>query len=722
MNETDTLYLSARRHHEAGRSDVARAIYRQIITINPRHAGAMQMLGILAHKSGKTLAALEFLKRAESEDPKNPALLINLGVVTREMGDTAAAKVFLLKALALDPKQSMGHFNLGNLYRETGDLLAALDSYEEALSLSPGDPNLLHNKGVTLRELGRVEAAARVFSEVIRLAPKHAGAPNSLGVIFLEQGEPEAALKILRQAAKLTPSSAETLNNLGLALVETGNVVEAGENLEEAVRLEPSNKQILKNIGSLDAKVGNIKAAQATWRRALELGNDDGLLFRLSTLLPVVASSLEEMNAARRELDDGLQKMARLDCHLDDPYVEVGASNFLISYHDTNNRDTQKNLAALYLKACPSLGEAHCEERYGHSRVRVGFVSRQLQLNSVGRCFHGIMRFMPRENIHVTAFTFSKGSDPLWSAIAQDVDQSIILPPRLGEARKKIAKTGLDILIYTDIGMEPLTYFLSFSRLAPVQCVLGGHPDTVGVPNIDYYLSSELQEPTDADTHYAECLVRLPGAPTYYDRPELPKNLKTRAEIGLPQNRSLYFCAQTLFKIHPEMDNWLGEILRLDPEGYLLVPAGFTPGLSDRLKARFERSIPDVVDRVQFLPAMSHMDFMNVLSISDVSLDTRPFGGGNTSWQAIGAGTPMLTWPGRFLRGRYTAALYQLMDIQEPVVDSGEEYVSRAVRFAKDCDFQRHVLERIAERSESIFCDMCHVNALSEFILRVARV
>ena len=61
------------------------------------------------------------------------------------------------------------------------------------------------------------------------------------------------------------------------------------------------------------------------------------------------------------------------------------------------------------------------------------------------------------------------------------------------------------------------------------------------------------------------------------------------------------------------------------------------------------------------------------------------------------------------------------MNIKEPVVDSGEEYVSRAVQFAKDCDFKRNVLERIAERSESIFGDMCHVNALSEFILRVAR-
>ena len=47
---------------------------------------------------------------------------------------------------------------------------------------------------------------------------------------------------------------------------------------------------------------------------------------------------------------------------------------------------------------------------------------------------------MPRENIHVTAFTFSKGSDPLWSAIAHDVDQAIVLPPRLGEHTGEILR------------------------------------------------------------------------------------------------------------------------------------------------------------------------------------------------------------------------------------------------------------------------------------------
>jgi hypothetical protein len=63
--------------------------------------------------------------------------------------------------------------------------------------------------------------------------------------------------------------------------------------------------------------------------------------------------------------------------------------------------------------------------------------------------------------------------------------------------------------------MDPLTYYLAYSRLVPLQCVLGGHPDATGLRNIDAYISCGMQEPLDAAAHSRAQLVRLPGAPTY---------------------------------------------------------------------------------------------------------------------------------------------------------------------------------------------------------------
>src|SRR5208337_1279441 len=91
-------------------------------------------------------------------------------------------------------------------------------------------------------------------------------------------------------------------------------------------------------------------------------------------------------------------------------------------------------------------------------------------------------------------------------------------------AREQIAALALDILFYQDIGMEPTSFFLAFARLAPVQCVSFGHPNTTGIPNMDYFVSNDLFEPPDAPSHYSERLILLHDLPTlaYYYKPPLP--------------------------------------------------------------------------------------------------------------------------------------------------------------------------------------------------------
>ena len=335
--------------------------------------------------------------------------------------------------------------------------------------------------------------------------------------------------------------------------------------------------------------------------------------------------------------------------------------------------------------------------------------------------FTGILRFIGREGLHITAFGFPQQPDPLWDAVVRDTDAQVTLPATLQGARDRIAEEQLDILLYTDLGMDPLTYFLAYSRLAPLQIALAGHPDTIGIPSIDYYVSCEDQEPADSAQHYSEQLVALGGAPTYYSRPAVPAPLRPRGEFALPDDANLYFCAQTLFKVHPGMDSLFARILDADSDALLVFPTGFHSRWAALLAARFEHSLGALAKRVRFLPAMNAEDFMNVMALADVSLDTRPFGGGNTSWQAIAAGTPVVTWPGQFLRGRYTQALYRRIGVAECIVENADDYVLRAVRFATDEAFQRDVSERIAARSDEVFEDMTVVDALADFIAATAR-
>ena len=320
------------------------------------------------------------------------------------------------------------------------------------------------------------------------------------------------------------------------------------------------------------------------------------------------------------------------------------------------------------------------------------------------------------------AFTFSGEDDPVWRAISADVDDAIVVPESLAAARDRISYEELDVLIFTDIGMEPLTYFLAFARLAPVQCVTNGHPDTTGIPTIDYFLSSGPLENPDTATHYSEQLAALDDVLVDYDRPAMPSPLRSREYFGLSEDATLYVCAQSLFKIHPDMDTAFANILANDPNGRLIVFAGPEPQWWQLLHRRWRRIFGDNIERVQLVKRQTYSDFLNILAVADLILDTWPFCGGNTAYQGLAMGTPIVTMPGRFARGRSTMALYRKMGIPELVANSPQSYSEIALRLGTQRKWRAEIAARIANRSDCLFGDSAAVDAFAGFLSTVCRV
>src|SRR5262249_10876056 len=145
----------------------------------------------------------------------------------------------------------------------------------------------------------------------------------------------------------------------------------------------------------------------------------------------------------------------------------------------------------------------------GNGPLRVGFLSRFFHNHTIGMLNAGLVRNLTRPDFHVVLFRFPGNDDDIARFIQEGADTVVTLPAHLDQARRQIAEQRLDVLYYTDIGMDPLAYFLAFARLAPVQCVTWGHPITTGIPTMDYFISSELFEAPGAEEHYTEQLVRL---------------------------------------------------------------------------------------------------------------------------------------------------------------------------------------------------------------------
>jgi predicted O-linked N-acetylglucosamine transferase (SPINDLY family) len=256
-----------------------------------------------------------------------------------------------------------------------------------------------------------------------------------------------------------------------------------------------------------------------------------------------------------------------------------------------------------------------------------------------------------------------------------------------------------------EIGSDALNYFLPFLRLAPVQGTSWSTLVTSGVPNVDYYLSSDLVERDDAQADYSERLVRLASLLSCQPRQTLPAPARDRTDLGLPAGKQLYVCPQNLIKLHPDFDDLAAGILRTDGDGVLVVKHGRWPRTGQRLLERFARSLPDVIDRVIILPWLSPDEYQHLLAAADVILDTPHYGAGSTTYDIFSVNQPLVTLPGRYNVGRYTLACYRRMGIADLIADSPQHYVQLAVRVATDRDFRQDVKTRIAERTDMLFDD-----------------
>ena len=269
--------------------------------------------------------------------------------------------------------------------------------------------------------------------------------------------------------------------------------------------------------------------------------------------------------------------------------------------------------------------------------------------------------------------------------------------------------------------MDPMSYFLGFSRLAPVQCVSIGHPDTTGLDKIDYFVSAGFYEPLDGDQYYTERLIRLPnaGVPAFYHRPtsKIKPSGNMRTKLGLMSSAHIYLCPQSLFKFHPDFDEIIARILSLDSDGILICVEAHIPWWTHKLQSRFKQTLGQNASRVIFLPRQVGKNWPQLLADADVILDTPHFSGMSTTLDALSVGTPVVTLQGQFMRGRQSSGIYTKMGFTECIAGNSDEYVSLAVAIATDGERRRHFSEAIAERVDLVFAQEQSVTDFEQFLV-----
>ena len=612
------------------------------------------------------------------------------------------------------------YFNLGNALVEREKLDEALQCYRQSLKFAPNHPRVCLNMGIILRQHGQLAAAIDCYRTAIASAPNFAEAHYNLGNVLLEGGSLEEARTSFYRALEIQPDLAPAYCSLANLLAQQGQLEEAIAASQKAVALDPADATAYRNLGNALAASGRVSEARAAYKRSLDISPSDGMRVKLATLLPVIYPSLEEMQAWRSRFAVEIKRLSARSLAIVNPLKEIGATNFNLAYQGQNDKDIQQQIAQIYRPLLPERFAAKYPRNTNKQtgKLRLGFISSYFYQHSVSNCFGRIIRQMSKDRFEIILLAApANKSDRLTQQFQAIADSFINLPNSLEQSRQIVAELDLYFLTYTDIGMEAFTYFLAFTRLAKFQCVLTGHPVTTGIPTIDYFISSDLMEIESAQEHYTETLVRLPGLPVDYAKPTFPGEPKPKAALGLPENRNLYVCPMMLFKVHPEFDLAIAEILRRDPQGTALFFQARHQSLHQLLLARFQKTIPDVAKRIQFLPWAAATDFMNILMLADVVLDTFHFVGGNTTLITLATGTPMVTWPSPYLRGRVTYGYYRRMGIMDCVAATQSDYVDIAVRIGTDPSYRGMLRKKILQNNAVLYENPEAVDEMVKFFL-----
>ncbi|MCT7953974.1 tetratricopeptide repeat protein [Laspinema palackyanum] len=745
-SQLDILLADGFTLYESGSLTLAEQKFCQVLGIDASHPQALCGMGMLYYQQGRYEDALDYLEQSLKFDANQAICHYTRGLVLAKLGYLAEAKTAYYQAVIVDPSYLNAYSELGNVCIEIGELTQAESAYRERIALSP-DWHSYVSLGHLFIAQQRVDEAISAYQTALELQPRHPEILSSLGIAFAAKNHPNSSLYLgfaayRKQEYETAIAHYQQFQNTDEGEIEfylaLADCYQQLNQWEEAI--STYRQGIALHREAVELYLSFILALQ-NWGKIEEARQiaDEGLVFRpycLSLklekirLFPVLYENLEQLEFYRNrfitELDDLIQ-----NCALNTEFAQAQAlnaiavnTNFYLQYQGKNDLELQQKygqfvhqvMAANYPQWVKPLPMPTLKSG---KRIRIGYISACLQWHTVGMVFSGWLEHRNREEFEVYCYNVGQQRDRLTDWFRINSDSFYSIPDDIPAVCQQIQQDSLHILVFLDIGMyAPMTQLASL-RLAPVQCVAWGHPITSGLPTQDYFISSDLMEPENAQTHYSEQLIRLPNLGIYFPKPQIPEINKNRADYGISDDAVMYLSCQSLFKYLPQYDIIFPAICQAVAKAKLVFIGHknhlITAQFCQRLDAAFAEVGLDYQEFCIILPRQSKRDYWNLLSMADIGLDTFEFTGFLTTLEAVAVNLPLVTHLGPFMRGRQSAGILRRVGVTETIAQTQEDYIKIAITLGLNREWREAIATKINEGHQWLYPDNTGLKALEDF-------
>jgi tetratricopeptide (TPR) repeat protein len=266
----DALYEQAYAAYSIGDYVDATARTDAAIAVQPKHARAIGLRGLLRISRSQWAEAKQDAKTAVELAPNDPAVYVLAADTLALIGEPKRAGAAIERALKLDSQHPGARLANAKERFGAGDFRAGLAICDEVLTKEPA-----HLTALTLRAVGWAglqdhAEAAKSFAAALAISPNNPVVLARRAEYFYASGEIDKALGDVNAALEAAPRCDDALRARAHILASLGDVRGALVDMDQLVLLTPRHYRAYASRGSMRYLIGEIRLAMADYNRALE--------------------------------------------------------------------------------------------------------------------------------------------------------------------------------------------------------------------------------------------------------------------------------------------------------------------------------------------------------------------------------------------------------------------------------------------------------------------
>ncbi|MEK8034662.1 tetratricopeptide repeat protein [Ideonella sp. DXS29W] len=548
------------------------------------------------------------------------------------------------RGAALSPRDALLKLNLARAHMQAGDLDRAIGAGRESQQLDPTSPVTCRLLGECLLQQNRVQEAAAVFDHFPAQAPRDHDWFNAYGNALFQAQRLQDAVGIFFQALSIKIDAPLVHYRLGLCFKDLGMTRESTECFRTAI--------------SLDS--GSVRAL------ALSL---------------LVHESRQTCDWSLLEQDTA-QLLAALEGSDDQTGQKL--SPFALLAVDATP-EQQRRIGALRVRGLtPGLKPLPPAGPRRPGRIRVGYLSCDFHQHATSVLMAELLERRDTERFEVTLYSHSPddGSE-IGRRVRAACDHFVdVTHQSNAEVARRMREDDIDIAIDLKGHTRGSRFELLAYKPARVSAAFLGYPATTGADFIDYMIGDPVVTPLAHAAQYSEHLAQMPHSYQPNDRRRALPPAPTRSQAGLPDDAVVFCCFNQTYKMSPRMLDLWARILAGAPNAVLWMLAW-----NPHAQANLERELGQrgvSADRVFWAPKLPLAKHIARLRTADMFLDTWPCNAHTTASEALWAGVPVLTVPGRTFASRVAASLVSACGLPDLAAADEDAYVDLAIGLASE--------------------------------------